>query len=101
MSEPKSESNIGNSKKSSKPPSKWAQKDGKFSKTASFASAGNVIVLGTYALQSWLAGASFNIAGFSGTVPSFDMAAAAAILSIVNGSYLFGKKLDAKKSEEE
>lgn len=83
----------------SKPANKWAAKDGKFSKTAAFATAGNVVVLGTYALQSWLAGSSFNIAGISGVVPAFDMAAATAILSILNGSYLFGRKIDSSSAE--
>lgn len=63
-------------------------KDGKFSKTATFAVLGNVLVLGNYALLSWFAGAAVDLSWVKFTVPAFDVSAAAAILGLLNGSYL-------------
>lgn len=79
-------------------------KDGKFSKTATFAVLGNVLVLGNYALLSWFAGAAVDLSWVKFTVPAFDVSAAAAILGLLNGSYLgnnFLKNQASKSSAAE
>jgi len=66
--------------------------DGRFSKTAMFATLANVLVLVAYVL-SWFQGSTFG----PWTVPAFDTGAAAAILAIVNGTYVgnkFATKVD-------
>ena len=63
-------------------------KNGEFSKTAMFATLANVLVLVAYVL-SWFAGAQITFDGWgTWTVPAFDTGAAAAILAIVNGTYI-------------
>lgn len=76
-------------------------RDGQFSKTAVFAVIGNVLVLGTYAVQTWLAGASFDFGAIKGSIPAFDAANAATILGLVNGTYLTSSRLShiAKKEQ--
>jgi hypothetical protein len=79
-------------------------KDGKFSKTATFAVLGNVLVLGNYALLSWFAGAAVDLSWIKFTVPAFDVSAAAAILGLLNSSYLgnnFLKNQASKSSAAE
>lgn len=66
-------------------------KNGKFSKTATFATIANVMVLGAYAL-SLVRGAEV----FGWTIPEFDAVAAAAILAIVNGTYVGNKFAEPK-----
>ena len=74
-------------------------KDGKFSKTASFASVGTFLVLCSYVL-SWFAGTSLTIGAFGTIVfPSFDSGAAVALLGILNGTYLANNVI--KKSNRE
>ena len=63
-------------------------KDGKFSKTATFAVIGNILVLANYALMSWLAGAHVTLSWLDFTIPIFSAGDAAAILGILNGTYL-------------
>lgn len=72
-------------------------KDGKFSKTATFAVIGNVLVLVNYALMSWLAGAHITLSWLDFTVPVFSAGDAAAILGILNGTYLGNNYLKAKE----
>jgi hypothetical protein len=63
-------------------------KDGKFSKTATFAVIGNILVLANYALMSWLAGAHVTLSWLDFTIPAFSSGDAAAILGVLNGTYL-------------
>ncbi len=76
-------------------------KDGHFSKTATFAVLGNVLVLGNYALLSWFAGAAVDLSWVKFTVPAFDVGAAAAILGLLNGTYLTNNALKNKASAAE
>lgn len=76
-------------------------KDGHFSKTATFAVLGNVLVLGNYALLSWFAGAAVDLSWIKFTVPAFDVGAAAAILGLLNGTYLTNNALKNKASASE
>lgn len=71
-------------------------KDGKFSKTATFAVIGNVLVLVNYALMSWLTGAHITLSWLDFTIPAFSAGDAAAILGILNGTYLGNNYLKAK-----
>lgn len=65
-----------------------AYKNGKFSKTAMFASAANFLVLFAYVL-SWFAGATITVGeGFAFTVPVFDTSAAIGLLTVINGAYI-------------
>jgi hypothetical protein len=71
-------------------------KNGEFSKTALFATLANMLVLIAYVL-SWFAGAQLTIGSLgTWTIPPFDTGAAAAILAIVNGTYI-GNRLAAGK----
>lgn len=73
-------------------------KNGEFSKTALFATLANVLVLIAYVL-SWFAGAQFTIGSLgTWTIPPFDTGAAAAILAIVNGTYI-GNRLASTKEQ--
>lgn len=74
-------------------------KNGQFSKTASFAVIANVIVLVNYALMSWLAGAHITLPWLDFTVPTFSATDAAAILGILNGTYLGNNFLKSKDKE--
>jgi hypothetical protein len=63
-------------------------KNGRFSKTATFATIANVLVLVAYVL-SWFAGSQIVFGDWgTWTIPVFDTGAAAAILAIVNGTYV-------------
>ena len=64
-------------------------KNGRFSKTATFATIANVLVLAAYVLSLF---AGTEIGGW--TVPTFDTGAAAAILAIVNGTYVLNHRGD-------
>lgn len=77
--------------------SEFLRKDGKFSKTASFASAGTFLVLCAY-VMSWFAGTSLTL-GDLGTIvfPQFDSGAAVALLSILNGTYLANNVIKSRK----
>lgn len=72
-------------------------KDGKFSKTATFAVIGNILVLANYALMSWLAGAHVTLSWLDFTIPIFSAGDAAAILGILNGTYLGNNYLKNKE----
>lgn len=72
-------------------------KDGRFSKTATFAVLGNVLVLLNYAFMSWLAGAHVTLSWLEFTVPVFSAGDAAAILGILNGTYLGNNYLKSKE----
>ena len=72
-------------------------KNGKFSKTATFAVLANIIVLVNYFFMSWLAGSEIPLPWFVLKVPVFDAADAAAILAILNGTYLANHKLAERK----
>lgn len=63
-------------------------KDGKFSKTASITTVANVMVLMAYFVQAFFVGSTLDLGLFAWTVPAFDVAAAAAILTICNGTYV-------------
>jgi len=71
-------------------------KNGNFSKTATFATLGNTLVLVAYVL-SWFSGTTL-VLGTVGTVtlPAFDVGAAAALLGILNGTYLGNNAIKAK-----
>lgn len=56
---------------------------GEFSKTATFATLANVLVLAAY-VMSWFQGTVLG----PWTVPAFDVAASAALLAIANGTYV-------------
>jgi hypothetical protein len=71
-------------------------KDGKFSKTATFAVLGNILVLLNYALMSWLAGAHVTLSWIEFTIPAFSSGDAAAILGVLNGTYLGNNYLKSK-----
>ena len=71
-------------------------KNGKFSKTAAFATLGNLAVLVTYFLQSWLAGANVDLHVLKFVVPAFNMENALAILGVLNGTYLGNNFLKTK-----
>jgi hypothetical protein len=68
-------------------------KDGQLSKTAMAFSVGNALVLFNYALQSWMAGASFTFSFLKFTIPEFDAGDAAAILALLNGTYLANSQI--------
>lgn len=72
-------------------------KNGVFSKTAFFFTLGNGAVLIAYVL-SWLSGSTISL-GDVGTIviPAFDVGAAAALIGIVNGTYLGNNALKAKE----
>jgi hypothetical protein len=73
-------------------------KDGKFSKTAMFASMANLAVLAAYVL-SWGAGATIAVGeAFSFTVPAFDTSAAIGLLTVINGTYIGNNALKARRS---
>lgn len=72
-------------------------KDGKFSKTATFAVLGNILVLANYALMSWLAGAHVTLSWIEFTIPAFSSGDAAAILGVLNGTYLGNNYLKSKE----
>lgn len=76
-------------------------KDGHFSKTATFAVLANVLVLVNYALMSWFAGAQVTTSWLSFTVPTFQAADAAAILAILNGTYLGNNMLKRQNQSTE
>jgi hypothetical protein len=73
-------------------------KDGKFSKTATFASVGTFLVLNAY-VMSWFAGSTITL--FDGAVgmvlPAFDASAAVALLAILNGAYLGNNAIKSKE----
>ena len=71
-------------------------KNGQFSKTATFASLCNIIVLATYVVQSWFVGAEVDLHLFKFTVPAFNIEDAAAILAILNGTYLGNNVIKSK-----
>lgn len=75
---------------------KFFYKNGQFSKTATFASIGNFVVLVTYALQSWLAGAIIDLHITQLTVPQFNVESALAIFGVLNGTYLTNNAIKAK-----
>ncbi len=62
-------------------------KDGEFSKTGTFVTIANVLVLTSYTI-GWFAGTSIELGDTTILIPAFDSAAALAVLSIVNGTYL-------------
>jgi len=68
-------------------------KNGEFSKTALFATLANVLVLIAYVL-SWFQGTEVG----TWTLPAFDTGAAAAILAIVNGTYIGNRLASAKEN---
>jgi len=70
-------------------------KHGKFSKTATFATAANVITLGWYAL-SMFAGQELEVMGLSITIQKLDPALAAAVMGLANGTYLGNNALKSK-----
>jgi hypothetical protein len=75
----------------------FTYKDGKFSKTAMFASAANVLVLVAYVL-SWGAGATISFGdAFSFAVPAFDTSAAIGLLTVINGTYIGNNVIKARK----
>jgi hypothetical protein len=76
------------------------QHNGEFSKTAVFAVVGNVLVLGTYAIQTWIGGASFDLGFIKGAIPTFQPGDAAAILSIVNATYVARTHVAGKAAPE-
>lgn len=72
-------------------------KDGEFSKTASFATLANMLVLVAYVL-SWFAGSEITF--FTGQqlmIPAFDEGAALSLLGILNGTYLGNNVIKYKK----
>jgi hypothetical protein len=71
-------------------------KDGKFSKTAAFFVLGNSAVLVTYLLQSWLGGAQFDLGFLKGSIPTFDWEAAAAVSTLLSGSYIGNNLIKSK-----
>lgn len=71
-------------------------KNGQFSKTATFASLCNIIVLATYVVQTWFVGAEIDLHVFKFSVPAFNIEDAAAILAILNGTYLGNNVIKAK-----
>jgi len=74
----------------------FTNKNGKFSKTATFASAANSLVLFAYVL-SWGAGATVAFgAAFSFTIPAFDTSAAIGLLTVINGTYIGNNVIKAK-----
>jgi hypothetical protein len=76
-------------------------KDGHFSKTATFAVLGDVLVLTNYALLSWFAGTVVDLSWIKLTIPAFDVGAAAAILGLLNGAYLTNNALKNKAGAAE
>lgn len=78
---------------------KLVSRDGQFSKTALFAVLGNVLVLGNYMLQSWLAGASYDFGFLKGSIPVFSSGDAMAILSILNATYVSHAALSDRAPE--
>ena len=62
-------------------------KNGQFSKTATFATVANIMVLAFYAL-SFFQGLTIGRGELTWTLQPFDVEAAVAILTIVNGTYL-------------
>lgn len=73
-------------------------KDGKFSKTAAFTTVANVIVLLAYFIQSFFTGSTLDLGFFTWTIPAFDVAAAAAILAVCNGTYVGNNLVKVKAS---
>ena len=72
-------------------------KNGEFSKTALFATLANVLVLTAYVL-SWFQGTNVDLGIGTWTLPAFDTGAAAAILAIVNGTYIGNRLASAKEN---
>jgi len=72
-------------------------KNGEFSKTALFATLANILVLIAYVL-SWFQGANVDLGIGTWTLPAFDTGAAAAILAIVNGTYIGNRLASAKEN---
>lgn len=70
-------------------------KNGKFSKTAAFATIANLMVLMAYFL-SWFQGSEVSLGLGTWTLPAFDTGAAAALLAIVNGTYVVNNGIKAK-----
>lgn len=63
-------------------------KDGQFSKTATFATLANLLVLTAYVL-SWGAGSSLSFGdAVNINFPEFNAGAAVALLGIINGTYI-------------
>ena len=69
-------------------PKAFFHKNGQFSKTATFATVANVLVLTNYFCMSWLTGAEVDLSFIKFTVPAFDAASAGMILGLLNGTYL-------------
>jgi hypothetical protein len=74
----------------------FLMKDGEFSKTATFASVTNTLVLLAY-VMSWFAGSSLGVEGVGVLMlPQFDVSAAIALLTVMNGTYLGNNMIKSK-----
>lgn len=74
----------------------WFFKDGKFSKTAAFATIGNFAVLFTWFFQVWFGGVTIDTNHIHYTIPNFNDESAMIIMGFLNGAYL-GNNLIKKK----
>ena len=68
-------------------------KNGEFSKTATFATVVNVLVIISYVL-GWFKGTELG----PWTVPAFDVAASAAIMALANGTYVVNRLASGKEN---
>lgn len=67
-------------------------KNGQFSKTATFATIINVLVIASFVL-GWFKGTELG----PWTIPAFDVTAGAAMLALANGSYLANNHIKTKE----
>jgi hypothetical protein len=70
-------------------------KGGSFSKTATFATVANVLVLFSF-IMGFFMGMEIDLFGHMWTVPEFNDKAAWSILAIVNGTYIGNNMVKAK-----
>jgi len=72
--------------------------DGRFSKTATFATLGDTLVLFAYVL-SWAAGTEIHLGDVATfKLPAFDAGAAVALLSILNGTYVANNLIKSRSA---
>ena len=78
-------------------PVPWYQapfcKNGRFSKTATFATVVNVLVIASYVL-GWSKGTELG----PWTVPAFDVTASAAIMALANGTYVANRLASGREN---